>query len=126
VNFTTHETRNAISKCEQVLAARARALYGSLNYIFARHTAHHRYLVSFENAEMSFTHHFRRHPASLIFIRKFMDLIPRSLLTAKLCLASRKFTRALRYFSFTISRYHVYRSTSISSHFRKLPETLSD
>jgi len=83
VNFTTHETRNAISKCEQVLAARA--VYGSLNYIFARRTAHHRYLVSFENAEMSFTHHFRRQPASLIFIRKFMHLTPRSILTAKLC-----------------------------------------
>lgn len=39
VNFTTHETRNAISKCEQMPVARA--VYGSLNYIFMRRAAHH-------------------------------------------------------------------------------------
>lgn len=71
MNFTTHESRNVISKCERVLAL-AR-FYRSLNYIstHARRT-HRRYLMSHKNTDECFTRHSHRsHRADFHFrIRK--------------------------------------------------------
>lgn len=60
MNFTAHESRNVISKCEQVPAPPR--VYGSLNCISAR--AQPMFSASRKRQRKSFTHHFVRHLAS--------------------------------------------------------------